>query len=112
MDIRQLKLQRADEVFDDAVLRANARFQNEISTLKDAVARTDARLSVLQSEEPISLTREGVFCGGQAFDAFRAIQGIIETARKSLAIADNYVDETVLDMCAVKPNGVTLRPGS
>ncbi len=41
---------------------------------------------------------QGIFYNGQVFDAYLLITEIIKSAKKSIMLIDNYVDETVLAM--------------
>lgn len=50
---------------------------------------------------------EGVYCDGQIFDAYKFAIDLIKTARQSLVLIDNYVDETVLTMLSKRAEGVT-----
>jgi hypothetical protein len=50
---------------------------------------------------------EGIFFKGQIYDAFRLISEIMETAEESIAIIDNYADDSVLDMLSVRKKGVS-----
>lgn len=43
---------------------------------------------------------EGVFYNGQIFDAYKLVADIIKSAKKSILLIDNYVDESVLLMLA------------
>lgn len=43
---------------------------------------------------------EGVFYNGQIFDAYAFATGLIKSAKKSVLLIDNYVDECVLLMLA------------
>lgn len=49
---------------------------------------------------------EGIFYDGQIFDAYKFATGLIKTARHSLVLIDNYVDETVLIMLSKRAKGV------
>jgi hypothetical protein len=40
--------------------------------------------------------RQGIFFDGQIFDAYRFVSDLFRTAKKSIIIIDNYVDDTVL----------------
>ncbi len=42
--------------------------------------------------------KQGIFYNGQVFDAYLLIADIIKSAKKSILLIDNYVDETVLAM--------------
>lgn len=50
---------------------------------------------------------EGIFYDGQMFDAYKFASDLIRSARKSLLLIDNYVDESVLLMLSKRNAGVT-----
>ena len=50
---------------------------------------------------------EGVFCDGRIFDAYKFAADRIRSARHSLVLIDNYVDETVLTLVSKRAAGVT-----
>ena len=50
---------------------------------------------------------EGVFYDGQIFDAYSFAAGLIRSARKSILLIDNYIDESVLLMLAKRGDGVS-----
>lgn len=41
---------------------------------------------------------EGIFYDGQIFDAYQFVYDIIKSAKKSIILTDNYVDESVLTL--------------
>ncbi|MDO4164576.1 MAG: RhuM family protein [Bacteroides sp.] len=49
---------------------------------------------------------EGVFYDGQIFDAYKFATDLIRTARTSILLIDNYVDESVLLMLSKRNSGV------
>ncbi len=49
---------------------------------------------------------EGIFYDGQIFDAYKFATDLIRSARKSLLLIDNYVDESVLLMLSKRNTGV------
>lgn len=53
------------------------------------------------------LPTEGVFCNGQIFDAYKFATDLIKSAKKSLVLIDNYVDESVLLMLSKRKPGVS-----
>ena len=53
--------------------------------------------------------KEGVFCNGQIFDAYVFATDLIKSAKKSITLIDNYVDESVLLMLAKRKDGVTAK---
>lgn len=49
---------------------------------------------------------EGIFHDGQLFDAYTFATNLIRSARKSILLIDNYVDESVLLMLSKRNDGV------
>jgi hypothetical protein len=43
---------------------------------------------------------EGVFYGGQIFDAYEFVSKLVKSAKKRIILIDNYVDESVLSLLA------------
>ena len=71
---------------------------------------TDAKIETLfnalaKHELPI----EGVFHNGQIFDAYKFATDLIKSAKKSLVLIDNYVDESVLLMLSKRETGVSAK---
>lgn len=52
--------------------------------------------------------KEGIFIDGQIYDAFELIERLIKSAKKSILLIDNYVDESVLTMMSEKKKGVKV----
>ena len=50
---------------------------------------------------------EGIFYDGQIFDAYKFATDLIRTAKRSILLIDNYVDESVLLMLSKRNEGVT-----
>ena len=50
---------------------------------------------------------EGVFYDGQIFDAYKFVSDLIRTAKESILLIDNYVDESVLMMLGKRGKGVS-----
>ncbi len=49
---------------------------------------------------------EGIFYDGQIFDAYKFAADLIRTAKRSILLIDNYVDESVLLMLSKRNEGV------
>ena len=47
-------------------------------------------------EERSIKPKQGIFFDGQIFDAYRFVSDLFRTAKKSIIIIDNYIDDTVL----------------
>ena len=50
---------------------------------------------------------EGIFYDGQIFDAYAFASNLIKSAKKTLVLMDNYIDESVLLMLSKRREGVT-----
>ena len=53
--------------------------------------------------------KEGVFYNGQIFDAYVFATDLIKSAKKSITLIDNYIDESVLLMLSKRNDGVTAK---
>lgn len=51
---------------------------------------------------------QGVFFDGQIFDAHSFVSNIIKSAKKSIILFDNYIDETVLIQLSKREKGVNI----
>ena len=51
---------------------------------------------------------EGIFFDGQIFDAYKFASDLIKSAKRSLVLIDNYVDESVLLMLSKRHPGVRV----
>jgi hypothetical protein len=52
---------------------------------------------------------QGVFYDGQIFDAHVFVSRIIKSAKQSIHLIDNYVDESVLSLLTKRDSGVTVQ---
>ena len=79
----------------DSRLTAHDRQLEELTNKVDFFVRT--------SLPPV----EGIFFDGQIFNAYKFASDLIKSARQSLVLIDNYVDESVLLMLSKRQPGVT-----
>lgn len=98
----------ANKVLKDYLLKGYAvnqridRIENDVHYLKEKVTEFD--LQIKTSLPP----NEGIFFDGQIFDAYVFVTNLIKTAKESIVLIDNYVDETVLSMFAKRKSGVQV----
>ena len=83
----------ANKVLKEYLLRGyaiNQRFEN----LESRVSETERKIGffIHSSMPPV----EGIFYDGQIFDAYNFACDLIKSARKSIVLIDNYIDESVL----------------
>ena len=53
-------------------------------------------------ENKTEIPTQGIFFDGQIFDAYKLVSGIIRSARQSIVLIDNYIDETTLTILSKK----------
>jgi hypothetical protein len=70
---------------------------NRMNRLEDRMEAIDAQVNHLELQLNTHLIpTQGVFFEGQVFDAYVLVSKIIGSAKKSIVLIDNYVDESVL----------------
>ena len=70
--------------------------------------KTDTQIEkIFKTLAKYKLPAEGVFHNGQIFDAYKFATDLIKSAKKSLVLIDNYVDESVLLMLSKRNSGVS-----
>lgn len=81
------------------------RIDNRFSQIEKTLAGHSEQIDffVRTSLPPV----EGIFYDGQIFDAYKFATDLIRSARKSLLLIDNYVDDSVLLMLSKRNPGVT-----
>lgn len=60
-------------------------------------------------EERHIIPKQGIFFDGQVFDAYKFTLDIIQSARRSIILIDNYIDESVLALLSNKNKLVTVK---
>ena len=87
--------QWATSVLKEYLLKGYA-INNRIEHLEQRVAKAEEKIDffVRTSLPPV----EGVFYNGQIFDAYVFATDLIKSAKKSITLIDNYIDESVLLM--------------
>jgi hypothetical protein len=98
----------ANRVLKDYLLKGYAlnnrmnRIENTIDSLVDKVNLIDLQINTHL------IPTQGVFFDGQVFDAYELASKIIRSAKKSIVLIDNYVDETVLIHLSKKHKDTTI----
>lgn len=91
-------------------LRDNAQVFQRLETLELRQIETDKTVEkVLTAIEDKTLKpKQGIFYDGQVFDAWQFVSDLVRTAKKSIILIDNYVDDSVLSLFAKKKKGVSV----
>ncbi len=81
------------------------RMNNRFFQIEKTIAEHDAKIDffVRTSLPPV----EGIFFDGQIFDAYKFATDLIKSAKCSLVLIDNYIDESVLLMLSKRNSGVS-----
>jgi len=88
----------ANKVLKEYLLRGYAvnqrfeRIENDVNDIKSKLSEIDFQIKT--SLPP----KEGIYFDGQIFDAYVFATDLIRTAKKSILLIDNYIDESVLLM--------------
>ena len=78
------------------------RLDDNMHTLTERIDNIDLQISTC------SLPTQGVFYKGQIFDAYKFVSDIIRSAKKSIVLIDNYIDDTVLTHLTKKTINVNV----
>ena len=94
----------ANSVLKDYLLKGYS-INKRLSELERTVAQHTEKIDffVRTALPPV----EGIFYNGQIFDAYKFATDLIKSAKCSLVLIDNYVDETVLLMLSKRSVGVS-----
>lgn len=94
----------ANSVLKDYLLKGYS-INKRLSELERTVAQHTEKIDffVRTALPPV----EGVFYNGQIFDAYKFATDLVKSARRSIVLIDNYVDETVLLMLSKRSVGVS-----
>lgn len=97
----------ANKVLKDYLLKGYAvnqrfeRIEKDVNYLKNKVDEFDFQIRT--SLPP----NEGIFFEGQVFDAYIFVSDLIKSAKKSIILIDNYVDESVLSILSKRKKDVS-----
>ena len=97
----------ANKVSKDYLLKGYA-VNNRFERLESEVNQIKSKLSDIDFKISTNLPpNEGIFYEGQVFDAYVLACDIIKTAKKSLILIDNYIDESVLTLLTKRQKSVS-----
>ncbi len=96
----------ANTVLKDYLMKGYA-VNQRIERLERRVSEHDEKIDffVKTALPPV----QGIFYDGQIFDAYKFVSDIIKSAKRTIILIDNYVDESVLNMLAKREKGVKCK---
>ncbi len=98
----------ANKILKDYLLKGYA-VNKRIDRIEDNVHALLGRVNEIDLQIKTSLPpKQGIFYDGQVFDAYVFVADLVKSARKSIILIDNYVDETVLQLFTKRNKNVTV----
>jgi phage regulator Rha-like protein len=91
-------------------ITSNALLFQRLENVELKQMETDRKVLQLFSaiQEKSVKPKQGIFFEGQVFDAYSFAADLIRTAKKSIVLIDNYIDDTVLTLFTKRKQGVSL----
>lgn len=95
----------ANQVLKDYLLKGYAinqridRIENDMHSVKSELGQIKLQLNT-------SLPSRGIFFQGEVYDAYALISEMVKSAKKSIILIDNYIDESVLTMLTKRQKNV------
>ncbi|MEI6089724.1 MAG: RhuM family protein [bacterium] len=77
------------------------RIEDDIQALNEKVERIDLQINT--ALPPV----QGIFYNGQIFDAYNFVADLVRSAKISIELIDNYIDDSVLVLLEKRNSGVT-----
>jgi hypothetical protein len=98
----------ATNVLKDFLLKGYT-INNRMNRLEDNFDNLSQKVHEISLQlKTQEIPTQGVFFDGQIFDAYELTSRIIRSAKKSIVLIDNYIDETTLSHLAKKNPGVKV----
>jgi len=93
----------ANKVLKDYLLKGYA-ISNRLSAVEEKLYDHDKKIEFLIDRG--TLPEQGIFYDGQIFDAYKFASDLIKTAKTSIILIDNYINEDTLLLLAKRNKGV------
>lgn len=89
-------------------LATNAQVFQRLANIEYHQIETDKRIDeVFKRLDANVQPQQGIFYDGQVFDAYQFVSDLVRKAKSSIALIDNYVDDTVLTLLDKRADNVT-----
>jgi hypothetical protein len=98
----------AKKILKDYLLKGYA-INNRMNRIEDSVENLKSKVNEIDLQINTHLIpTQGVFCNGQVFDAYELASKIIRSAKMSIVLIDNYIDETTITHLTKKKKNVKV----
>jgi len=94
----------ANRILKEYVLRGYA-LNNRVDRLEKRVTKTEEKIDFFVKTALPPL--QGVFFEGEIFDAYLFVSKLIKSAKKTIILIDNYIDESVLELLSKRQSKVS-----
>lgn len=86
----------------------NALIFQRLDSLEQKQSKTDEKVEVILNaiEEKSIKPKQGIFYDGQVYDAYLFVSDLIKSAKESIILIDNYIDESVLTLLSKRDANV------
>ena len=104
----------ANSVLKDYMLKGyslNHRFERLEDKIDTRFQRYDSEIQRLSNQVDFFVRHSlppGIFFAGQIFDAYKFVCDLVKSARKSIVLFDNYIDESVLTLFGKRGKSVSV----
>ena len=99
----------ANKVLKDYLLKGYS-LNNRMNRIEDDVQTLAEKVSEIDVQIKTSLPpKQGIFYDGQVFDAYLFVSELIKSAKESIILIDNYVDESVLQLFTKRNKNVAAK---
>jgi hypothetical protein len=92
------------------IISTNTGLLQRVEGLEQKQIETDKKIDKIFDalEDKNAMPKCGIFFNGQIFDAYAIATKIIKSAKESITLIDNYIDESVLTMLAKNAENVKI----
>lgn len=98
----------ANKILKEYLLKGYS-FNNRMNRLENNVDDLKSKVDEIELQVKSSnLPTQGVFFNGQVFDAYEFVSKIIRSAKQSIMLIDNYIDENTLTHLTKKKKSVSV----
>ena len=96
----------ATQILRDYLLKGYA-LNQRMNRIEDNVQKLAEKVEGIDLQIQANLPpNQGIFFNGQVFDAYSFVSDLIRSAKKSIVLIDNYIDDTVLILFTKRKKGV------
>lgn len=98
----------ANEILKDYLLKGYT-LNQKINRIEDNMQKLTKKVDSIDLQIQADLPpNQGIFYNGQIFDAYTFVSSLIRSAKRSIILIDNYIDDTVLTHFTKRRDGVSF----